>query len=290
MTIVTRGNRMSLVESQPRAHCLVVRIGLALLGGLLLTATMQAQDGYQVVSVSDAGKIVGRISWSGPIPHANALVIDKDREVCDPESHKTHDLQRLILGRDGGVANTVVFLKDISAGKAMNLLPQRSFLDQKRCQYEPHVLLVPAQGTLEMQSSDAVLHTIHMQGAATYNLPFPFPNQTTSRPMTNLGVVDVHCNGGHLWMNAEILVVAHPYYAVTDQTGRYELADVPPGEYEVTAWHEGWGVFHNRDSVDVLTQARVARPVFTEPRTWERKAVVKPDATSTVNFVISEGK
>jgi hypothetical protein len=163
----------------------------------------------------------------------------------------------------------------------MNLLPQRSLLDQKHCQYEPHLLLVPAQGTLKMQSSDAVLHTIHMEGAATYNLPFPFPNQTTSRPMT--------CNGGHLWMNAEILVVAHPYYAVTDQTGRYELDDVPPGEYEVMAWHEGWGVFHNRESVDVLTQARVARPVFTEPRTWERKAAVKPNATNTVNFVISEG-
>ncbi len=43
-------------------------------------------------------------------------------------------------------------------------------------------------------------------------------------------------------MNAEMMVVSHPYYAVTDQDGRFELTDVPPGDYEVVAWHEGWHV------------------------------------------------
>jgi hypothetical protein len=62
------------------------------------------------------------------------------------------------------------------------------------------------------------LHTIHMDGAATYNLPFPFTNQVVSRTIPIAGLANVRCNGGHAWMNAEILVVPHPYYAVTDET------------------------------------------------------------------------
>ena len=40
--------------------------------------------------------------------------------------------------------------------------------------------------------------------------------------MSSEGVVNVRCNGGHVWMNAEIFVVAHPYYAVTDESGKFE--------------------------------------------------------------------
>lgn len=42
-------------------------------------------------------------------------------------------------------------------------------------------------------------------------------------------------------MNAELMVVPHPNYVVTDESGRFELNDVPPGSYEIVAWHEGWG-------------------------------------------------
>jgi hypothetical protein len=92
-----------------------------------------------------------------------------------------------------------------------------------------------------MKSSDAVLHTVHMDGAATFNLPFPFPNQTISRTMPSTGLVNVKCNGGHVWMNAEILVVPHPYYAVTDESGKFELTDVPPGTYQIAGLARGLG-------------------------------------------------
>jgi len=72
--------------------------------------------------------------------------------------------------------------------------------------------LVPQDAELRMKSSDATLHTVHMDGAATYNLPFPFTNQIVSRSIPTRGLANVRCNGGHAWMNAEILVVPHPYY------------------------------------------------------------------------------
>jgi hypothetical protein len=243
---------------------------------------------YQVITVSNGGTITGTVKWSGPMPHLPSMPINKDSQVCDPESQKTRDLERLIVGPQGGVANTVVFLKDITRGKAIDLPGQRRFLDQKHCRYEPHILLVPSKAALQMRSSDAVLHTVHMDGAATYNLPFPFSNQVVSREMPTLGLVNLKCNGGHTWMNAEMLVVSHPYYAVTDESGKFQLSAVPPGEYEVVAWHEGWGIARQEGSFDVLSERRVARPVFSEPRTWVKKVSVEASAVSTVSFVMAE--
>jgi hypothetical protein len=135
----------------------------------------------------------------GPLPRIPSFTINKDPEICDPESHKTRDLERLIVGSQGGVSNTVVFLRNISRGKAMDLPEPRRFLDQKRCRYEPHILLLPQDAELRMKSSDATLHTVHMDGAATYNLPFPFTNQIISRPMLTTGLVNLRCNGGHMF-------------------------------------------------------------------------------------------
>ncbi|PYV80037.1 MAG: hypothetical protein DMG96_01935 [Acidobacteria bacterium] len=247
-----------------------------------------AQSNYQVVSLNNPGTIAGTVKWSGPLPRIPSFTINKDPEICDPESHKTRDLERLIVGSQGGVSNTVVFLRNISRGKAMDLPEPRRFLDQKRCRYEPHILLLPQDAELRMKSSDATLHTVHMDGAATYNLPFPFTNQIISRPMPTTGLVNLRCNGGHAWMNAEILVVPHPYYAVSDESGRFQLTDVPPGEYEIVAWHEGWKVVRQEAAFDVLTERRIQRPVFSEPKTWEKRVTVGEHQTAVVNFVVAD--
>jgi hypothetical protein len=263
---------------------------IALFCAFLAGATTKAagQDGYQVVSVNDGGTVTGTVKWSGPQPHLASFPITKDPQICDPESAKTRDLERLIIGPQGGVANTVVYLKDVTRGKAFDLPQARRFLDQKHCRYEPHILLVPQSAMLQMKSSDATLHTIHMDGAASYNLPFPFPNQIVSREMQSPGLVNLKCNGGHVWMNAEMFVAPHPYYAVTDESGQFELTNVPAGQYVIVAWHEGWSVARQEATFDVLTEKRVQRPVFSDPRTLEKRVTVNPAGTAVVNFVLSE--
>jgi hypothetical protein len=254
---------------------------------LAFVTTLSAQD-YQVISVRDGGTVSGTVKWTGPMPRLTPAVINKDVPICDPNSQKARDLERLVVGPQAGVANTVVYLKNISQGKAMDLPQQRRFLNQRLCRYEPHILLVPSNSSLQMKSSDATLHTIHMDGAATYNLPFPFTNQVITRDMRTVGLVNLRCNGGHTWMNAEMFVVPHPYYAVTDESGKFELSGVPPGEYQVVAWHEGWRVNRQEQAFDVLTERRVQRPVFSEPRSWEKKVSVRPNSAAVVNFMISE--
>jgi hypothetical protein len=257
-----------------------------LVPALFAFASFAAAQDYKVISVSDGGTISGSVKWSGAVPHELEYPVSKDPQICDPEGKKTVSLDRLIVGPEGGVANTIVYLKNISAGKALDLPDQRRHLDQHHCRYIPHILLVPASAELQMKSSDATLHTIHMDGAASYNLPFPFPEQISSRAMNTPGLVNLRCNGGHVWMNAEMMVVKHPYYAVTDESGRYEFTNVPAGTYQIVAWHEGWSLAGKEQAYDVLTERAVQRPLFTDPKTWEKSVTVQANQPSTVNFVI----
>jgi hypothetical protein len=258
----------------------------SLLPALLMLAVVAGAQNYRVISVTDGGTISGTVKWSGPVPRALDFPVTKDPQICQPDGKKTVSLDRLILGPEGGVANTIVYLKNVSAGKALELPEQRRHLDQRRCRYIPHILLVPEKAELQMQSSDATLHTIHMDGAASYNLPFPFPNQISSRKMSMPGLVNLRCNGGHVWMNAEMMVVPHPYYAVTDESGRFEFTNVPPGTYQIVAWHEGWALAGKEQAFDVLTQKAVQRPVFTEPKTWEKSVTLNANQPTTINFAI----
>lgn len=256
---------------------------------LSLAATFcLAQSTYQVITVQDGGTIKGSVKWQGALPHLIPSDINKDQQVCDPNGQKHRDLERLVVSANGGVANTIVFLRNIAAGKAMDLPVQRRFLNQKNCRYEPHILLVPVEGVLTVRSSDPLLHTVHMSGSADYNLPFTTEGQEINRPMTREGVVDLRCNAGHVWMNGEMIVAKHPYYAVTDGEGNFQLTDVPAGQYEIVAWHEGWRVVGESAMYDVMTQIRVKRPVFSDPVMWSKPVAVPASNSVEVNFTLGE--
>src|SRR5258708_20304280 len=89
------------------------------------------QAGYQVVSVQDGGTIQGTVKWQGALPHLVPSEINRDPQVCDPLGQKHRDLERLLVGPNGGVANTVVFLRNISRGQAMDLPASPPLLHQK---------------------------------------------------------------------------------------------------------------------------------------------------------------
>jgi hypothetical protein len=254
----------------------------------LVPSHSSAQAGYQAITVDNPGTIDGMVMWSGAVPTISKLPVSKDPKICDPDSIKTRDLERLMISSDHGVANAVVSLKNITRGKAMDLPEVRRTLDQRACRYVPHILLVPVDANVQVMSSDPVLHTLQMFGAASYNLPFPFQNQFVSRTMHQAGGVEMKCNAGHVWMNAEMLVVKHPYYTVTDYKGEYHLTGVPPGDYELELWHEGWKIVREETVLDVAAQVEVHRPIYSEPKTWTKKVKVAGGQSTRVNFTISE--
>jgi len=253
-----------------------------------VVVSASAQSTYSVVTVANGGTISGTVKWAGPRPKPLLFPVNKDQNVCDPDKAKMRDLERLEIAENGGVANTVVYLANVTQGKAFDLPLARRSLNQKQCRYEPHIFLVPQGEALNMMTSDPVLHNIHMTGASSYNAAFVNRNQTVSEKLNEPGLIDVQCNGGHAWMNAEIMVVRHPYYAVTDQNGKFTLNDVPPGSYQIVAWHEGWHIAGKENKIDVFSQTTMQHLRYSEPQTWKKSVTVQPHQSTEMNFEISE--
>ena len=126
---------------------------------LLAGGGAAGQTSYRVVSLSNSGTITGTVKWSGQLPRSLTFPINKDVQVCDPESQKSRDLERLIVGPQGGVANTVVFLKNVYSGKPFDFPESRRFLDQKSCRPKQGVVMLTHHGCCGKRGTFHVHHS-----------------------------------------------------------------------------------------------------------------------------------
>jgi plastocyanin len=190
---------------------------------------------YEGGAVSGGSTISGTVKYDGTAPAPKEIAVTKDKEVCGLMKHVD---QSLVVGSDGGIANAVVTITDISKGA--ELKPIEAKFDQKGCQYDPHVLAVPVGSTIEVANSDGILHNIHTYSTKnpSFNMAQPkFKKVIKVTSLTQPEVIKVTCDA-HGWMNGWWVVVDNPYYAVTDEHGNFSIKDVPPGDYTVQVWQE----------------------------------------------------
>jgi plastocyanin len=124
----------------------------------------------------------------------------------------------------------------------MDALGASFVLDQKVCVYRPHVLVVPINKPVKILNSDGILHNIHTYGKKNppKNMAQPKFKKELTETFAQPEAVPVKCDV-HGWMSAWIVAVDHPYYAVTDASGKFTIEDVPAGTYTVEYWQEKLG-------------------------------------------------
>ncbi len=217
---------------------------LALFGGR--GGELQAQVKYKEVAVTNGGTVRGSVRLEGEIPRKLQLIVSKDAKYCGVNK----SLPRLRVGKTMGVQDAIVWLEDVSEGKRMASGNKQLNLDQFKCEYKPHVLLLPYGSSLDIVNSDPILHNVHAYdegdaGRTLFNIAQPIKGQRTTVKQTQFkkpGLYSATCDAGHPWMNAYIMVTGHPYYALTDVNGNFILENVPPGTYKLKMWHEGVAV------------------------------------------------
>ena len=191
---------------------------------------------YEEGEVSNGGTIIGTVKLAGDVPEVRMLNVEKDQEAC---GHDTVPSEALVVSADKAVKNAVVSISGISKGKRFE--GGTASIDQKGCVFIPHVIVVPPGSTVDLLNSDDVMHNLHTWSikntafnegvAGGGKLPKTFEYSET---------IKITCDV-HKWMSAWLIVQNNPYYAITDESGKFKLEGVPAGTYTVQAWQEALG-------------------------------------------------
>jgi hypothetical protein len=182
-----------------------------------------------------SGRIEGKVTYAGEdLPERTSLANGTDPQICGATMIK-EDV--VISAATRGIRHVLVWLEDVNLPEGYRPPPDHVVMDNVGCQFVPHAAVATVGSTLEARSSDPVLHTTHLHGAASENLPLPSKGSTASAKLRQAGLIKVLCDK-HGWMEAFIRVDPHPYHAVTDAEGKFVIAGVPAGTYKLKVWHE----------------------------------------------------
>lgn len=132
----------------------------------------------------------------------------------------------------------VVYLESAPRQAFEELRPGRVKMDQRGQQFVPRVLAITVGTTVDFPNSDTTFHNaFSLAPTGAFDLGRYRPGRTRSFRFDRPGIVPVSCDI-HSHMSAYILVFIHPFFAVTDDEGRYSIAGVPGGTYTLTVWSE----------------------------------------------------
>jgi hypothetical protein len=178
-----------------------------------------------------------RTNLKGEPPRMRPIKFDQDAECM--KLHTEPVLEETVVCDGGRLANVIAFVSRGAERWTYAAPKDPALLDQRGCMYVPHVLTVMTHQTIAVRNSDPTMHNVHVtRGVNEYrnhcmlfrakDLSFSFAKPEVA--------VKFKCDV-HGWMNARVGVFAHPFHGVTDRDGRIALR-VPPGDYEVSVWHE----------------------------------------------------
>ena len=225
-----------------RRHVLIGSAACALMAWLCHSVTGFA---YEEITVTGGGAVTGRVVLNGPTPPTRIfhLVFSPDFDFCSRISDGKGNrlLKDVQVSDTGGLRDVIIAVVGVEKGKPFDYTPR---LEIDNCRISPFVMPVRNGHPMTIVNQDPVSHDI--QG---YTLKDQYTFAMFNKPMVpeSTAVKEIQLRKGHYifrtqcgvhdFMQSWGIAVGNPYFAVTDADGRYTISDLPPGEYDIIAWH-----------------------------------------------------
>jgi tetratricopeptide (TPR) repeat protein len=206
----------------------------------------QIDSAYTVVTVDNGGTLKGKVTLSGPVPRVRSfhLIHAPNVEFCsrisDGKGHRL--LFDFTVSKNRGLKDTIIRLVNVEKGKPFSTKMQTFYID--RCRANNYVIGVINGENIVVENTDPIQHEI-----ATYEVRNIYSDQTSNRPVPpkssqvrsifarkDADHYIIKCNL-HPFLQTTAYLVQNPYYTVSDAKGNFSIENIPPGTYDVIAWH-----------------------------------------------------
>ena len=224
-----------------RLICVVVVAGAAACAGSKPDSAPGATPQGKRVDAATAGSISGVVKFEGTPPSAESLKLSKDC-VAGPGPNPQNEA--VLVAADGALRNVFVYVRD-GLDPAYTFDPPTAPVElaQRGCIYTPRVMGVQVGQVIDVLNADATLHNVHALPMVNqeFNKHQPLQNTRMNHVFTAPEVMVRFKCDVHPWMASWVGVVAHPFFAVSDAAGKFDIKGLPPGSYTLEAWHETYG-------------------------------------------------
>jgi len=207
---------------------------------------------FLAVSVTaQAASIKGKVVYDGEAPKFRELKLDAD-PICLSKHTEAVFPQTLVLGDGQTIANVFVHITKGVPKQAYTAPTEAVVVTQAGCMYDPHVFGAMVGQPVQFLNPDGTLHNVHALSKINpeFNLAMPkFRTETTKTFDKPEFMFQIKCDV-HPWMATYASIMDHPFFMTTKEDGNFEIADLPDGTYEVTAWHEKLGTMSQSVTIE----------------------------------------
>jgi plastocyanin len=206
----------------------VVLAGMAMLGASALA-----------FAGPSGGTISGKVTYEGT--PAKMKPIDMSKEPSCAKMYTTPPLAQTVeTGAGNTLADVVVY---VSAGAPDDAAPSSAAVfTQKGCRYIPHTLAFQVNQEIKITNEDQTSHNIHPLPKLNreWNKSQPPGSPPITEKYDKAEFIPVKCNI-HPWMHGNFAVLKNSHFSVSNESGEFSIANLPPGKYTITAWQESYG-------------------------------------------------